>query len=339
MQTAVHQLLPPPGDTRKIGLNILFFHSHPRDPEEHRYPRGLVEYSKPRDPDKWKSAWSQRSHPDVFWPEKWLPADLGNDVRVLFALYDSQSRVADIVDDLFKVLVIRDEWDLCKDDQPLVLVGRDFGTLVLDNLFLKATEEVSTSPTAAKAFVRNVRGVTLYGDEDKSYRIAEFFGTRLENIERVVRTFNVNFCHGVSMTQGSMLFNPAFSGKNLPRELWGRDACQWIRENICESPKWDPEVRWKPESKQSRSYSLLLESCRRATIRFSYRGITSLRHVIFQMTMFENEFIHLRRNGIEGAKILIVQRMLETVGVDVEQHMIARLMMVNSLRMKESLLF
>jgi len=39
--------------------------------------------------------------------------------------------------------------------------------------------------------------------------------------------------------------------------------------------------------------------------------------------MFENEFTYLRHNGIEGAKILIVQRMLATMGVDVEQHMAA----------------
>ncbi len=88
MQTAVHQLWPPPGDMRKTEMNILFFHSYPRDP------------------DDWKSACTQRSHPDVCWPEKWLPADLGFDVRVLFAWY-SQSRVADVVDDLFKALVVR----------------------------------------------------------------------------------------------------------------------------------------------------------------------------------------------------------------------------------------
>jgi len=41
-------------------------------------------------------------------------------------------------------------------------------------------------------------------------------------------------------------------------------------------------------------------------------------------SMFENEFTYLQRNGIEGAKILIVQRMLATVGVDVEQHMVAK---------------
>jgi hypothetical protein len=90
MQTAVHQLWPPPGDMRKTEMNILFFHGYSRDL------------------DGWKSAWTQHKHPDVCWPEKWLPADLGFDVRVLFVSYNiGQSRAADVVDDLFKALVIR----------------------------------------------------------------------------------------------------------------------------------------------------------------------------------------------------------------------------------------
>jgi hypothetical protein len=74
---------------RKTEMNILFFHGTPRYPDE------------------WKSTWTQRSHPDVCWPEKWLPADLGFDVRVLFVSYNGQSRAADVADDLFKALVIR----------------------------------------------------------------------------------------------------------------------------------------------------------------------------------------------------------------------------------------
>jgi hypothetical protein len=100
-----------------------------------------------------------------------------------------------------------------------VLVGRDFGTLVLENLFLKATEEVLTSPTEAGAFVRNVRGVTLYGDEYKSYRIAEFFGRKSENVESViVENFTLS-SRAVFVTQGSMLINPAIYGKNLTRDV------------------------------------------------------------------------------------------------------------------------
>jgi len=37
------------------------------------------------------------------------------------------------------------------------------------------------------------------------------------------------------------------------------DPWQWIKEDIWDV--WDPEVQWKPESKQSRGYNLLLESC------------------------------------------------------------------------------
>jgi hypothetical protein len=114
----------------------------------------------------------------------------------------------------------RDKWDLCKNHQPLVLVGRQFGTLVLDNLFVKAMEEVVNSPTEAGAFVRNVRGVTLYGDEHKSYKIEKFFGGKSEDIERVrVGTSSHSLRHGVFITQGSMLINPAIYGKNLTRHV------------------------------------------------------------------------------------------------------------------------
>ncbi|CAK9211387.1 unnamed protein product [Sphagnum troendelagicum] len=255
-------------------MNILFFHSYPRVPDE------------------WKSAWTQRSHPDVCWPEKWLPADLGFDVRVLFASY-SQSRAADVVDDLFKALVIRDEWDLCKNHQPLVLVGRGFGTLVLDNLFLKATEEVSTSPspTEAGAFVRNVRSVILYGDDFKSYRIEKFFGGRSKHTERVrVWTFRPSVRLAVFITQGSIFINPAIHGKNLTQE-YQFEAIRPILEHLQQK----------------------LDNIAMACDISNYSD-----------SMFENEFTYLRRNGIEGAKILIVQRMLATMGVDVEQHMVAK---------------
>ncbi|CAK9265622.1 unnamed protein product [Sphagnum jensenii] len=272
MQTAVHQLWPPPGDMRKTEMNILFFHDYSRDPDE------------------WKSAWTQHKHPDVCWPEKWLTADLDFDARVLFVSYYGQSCATDVVNVLFKTLVIRDEWDLCKNHQPLLLVGCGFGTLVLDNLFVKAMEEAVTSPTEAGAFVRNVRG--------------------------------------------SMLNNPAIYGKNLTRDVVGMDPCQWIKEAIWED--WDPEVQWKPESKQSRFYNLLLESCRMVYQFEAIRAILvhlqqKLDNIIaacdisnYSDCMFENEFTYLRRNGIEGAKILIVQRMLATMGVDVEQHMVAK---------------
>jgi len=39
------------------------------------------------------------------------------------------------------------------------------------------------------------------------------------------------------------------------------DPCQWIKAELLED--WGPEVPWKPESKQSPGYNLLLESCRK----------------------------------------------------------------------------
>ncbi len=114
----------------------------------------------------------------------------------------------------------RDEWDLCKNHQPLVLVGHGFGTLVLDNLFVKAMEEVVTNPTEAGAFVRNVRGVTLYGDKVKRYKFEKFFGGRSEHIKHVrVVTFSSNLHHAVFIMQGSILINPAVYGKNLTQDV------------------------------------------------------------------------------------------------------------------------
>jgi hypothetical protein len=117
------------------------------------------------------------------------------------------------------VCLCRDEWDLCKNHQPLVLVGGGFGTRVLDDFFLKATEEVLTSPTEAGAFVRNVRGVTLYGRRDQSYKIEKFFGGRSEDIFHLYTRGDLSSRRAVFVTQGSMLINPAVYGKNLTRDV------------------------------------------------------------------------------------------------------------------------
>jgi hypothetical protein len=101
-----------------------------------------------------------------------------------------------------------------------VLVGGGFGTQVLDDLFLKATEEVLTSPTEAGAFVRNVRGVTLYGHRDQSYKIVKFFRAKEDTLP-LDRDGAYCFAWGklFAITQGSMLINPAIYGKNLTRDV------------------------------------------------------------------------------------------------------------------------
>ncbi|CAK9868002.1 unnamed protein product [Sphagnum jensenii] len=134
-----------------------------------------------RDPSKWKSAWTQRSHPDVCWPEKWLPAGLEFDVRLLFVSYHGQPSVADVVDDLFKTLVIRDEWDLCKNHQSLALIGLGYGALVLNDLFHKAMKGVVTSSTGAGAFMRNlkVKGVATTLPEEHHLDIGQVYAGRV----------------------------------------------------------------------------------------------------------------------------------------------------------------
>jgi len=112
------------------------------------------------------------------------------------------------------VCLCRDEWDLCKNDQPLLLVGRGLGTIIVDKFFLKATEELLTSPTEVGPFVRNVRGVTLYGDTNSNpeiYKIEKFFGGNIPFIDDSV--------HQGFITQGSMLINPEIYGKNLTRDV------------------------------------------------------------------------------------------------------------------------
>jgi len=119
------------------------------------------------------------------------------------------------------VCLCRDEWDLCKNHQPLLLVG-GFGTLVLDSLFRKATEELLTSCREAGAFVRNVRGVTLYGDHVENYKIEKFFGGKVEEIKTKVVDVGygpVHLPHNGYITQGSMLINPEIDGKNLKRDV------------------------------------------------------------------------------------------------------------------------
>jgi hypothetical protein len=118
------------------------------------------------------------------------------------------------------VCLCRDQWDLCKNHQPLVLVGGGFGTRVLDDLFLKATEEVLTSPTEAGAFVRNVRGVTLYGHRDQSYKIVKFFRGKSEDILPLDRVrASSSWGELFAITQGSMLIHPPIYGKNLTRDV------------------------------------------------------------------------------------------------------------------------
>jgi hypothetical protein len=72
----VHELWLPPMDkkTQETGLDILFVPG--RLWKDTASARG------------WRGTWMQRDNPDVCWPEVWLPAALGFNVRILSVSYN-----------------------------------------------------------------------------------------------------------------------------------------------------------------------------------------------------------------------------------------------------------
>jgi hypothetical protein len=92
----VHQLWPPPECNRRAELDVVLFH-------------GLQSTANDTS-DAWSSTWTQRGHDDVCWPQKWLPLDLGESVRIFSVSYDAHvvtsphSHVSEIADNLFQTL-------------------------------------------------------------------------------------------------------------------------------------------------------------------------------------------------------------------------------------------
>ncbi len=72
----VHELWSPPMDKKmqETGLDIVFVH-------------GSL-WNNTASARGWRGTWMQRDNPDVCWPEVWLPADLGFDVRILSVSYN-----------------------------------------------------------------------------------------------------------------------------------------------------------------------------------------------------------------------------------------------------------
>jgi hypothetical protein len=64
----VKKLWPPEGDRRVTNMDVVFFSGLEDE------TRKL--FGKPGE------TWVQRGHPEVCWPEQWLPEDLGSNVRI-----------------------------------------------------------------------------------------------------------------------------------------------------------------------------------------------------------------------------------------------------------------
>jgi hypothetical protein len=79
---------------------------------------------------------------------------------------------------------------------------------------------VVTSSTGAGAFMRNLKGFTLYPDKDKSYEIEKFFrGTKLRDIEIFFKVWRLRdiekFLGGRTLRDiksDNLILNPSSSG-------------------------------------------------------------------------------------------------------------------------------
>ncbi len=93
----VHQLWPPSEVKQRTELDVVLFH-------------GLQLTAKDSS-DAWSSTWTQRGHDDVCWPQKWLPFDLVEAVRIFSVSYNAHvvnspyDHVSEIADNLFQTLI------------------------------------------------------------------------------------------------------------------------------------------------------------------------------------------------------------------------------------------
>ncbi len=93
----MHQLWSPPEGKQRTELHVVLFH-------------GLQLTAKDRS-DAWSSTWTQQRHDDVCWPQKWLPFDLVEAVRIFSVSYNAHvvnspyDHVSEIADNLFQTLI------------------------------------------------------------------------------------------------------------------------------------------------------------------------------------------------------------------------------------------
>ncbi|CAM6060623.1 unnamed protein product [Sphagnum tenellum] len=130
--------------------------------------------------DEWKETWTtcptNNREECICWPEKWLPEDLNNNVRILSLSYDSNivasvhSDVIEIGKNLIQSLVTNLSYQSLWDG-PVALIAYSFGGLILKSLVVEAHKHVYQRPKngfddkvhkCCKTFLNNVKGVVFY---------------------------------------------------------------------------------------------------------------------------------------------------------------------------------
>jgi hypothetical protein len=155
----VHNVYPNDRILNHPDLVIIFFHGI--------VPRNKMEFA-------WKETWTSsptNGEESIFWPERWLPNDIGNNVQILSLSYnDIHDDVTEIGRNLLESLVANARYATLW-FAPIVLVGYSFGGLVLKSLvvdvhkrkYQKVTNEYEIRKKKnCERFLENLKGTIFY---------------------------------------------------------------------------------------------------------------------------------------------------------------------------------
>ncbi|CAM6024537.1 unnamed protein product, partial [Sphagnum balticum] len=159
--------------------------------------------------DAWKETWTtgptNYREECICWPEKWLPEDLNNNVRILSLSYDSNivgsvhNDVTEIGINLIQSLIANSSYQSLWDG-PVALIAYSFGGLVLKSLVVEAHKRVYRRPKndldnkiqkCCKTFLNNVKGVIFYGvpHSGATQNLSKYFKWQCQQIN----SFNKDF--------------------------------------------------------------------------------------------------------------------------------------------------
>ncbi|CAK9235043.1 unnamed protein product [Sphagnum troendelagicum] len=252
--------------------------------------------------DEWKETWTTRPTNNreecICWPEKWLPEDLNNNVRILSLSYDSNivasvhNDVTEIGKNLIQSLVINSSYQSLWDG-PVALVAYSFGGLVLKSLVVEVHKHVHQRSRNdlddevhkfCKTFLNNVKGVIFYGVPHASgtQNLSNYFIWQHQQINTLtkyatqsgfkknLKSFNPQMEH-LSMDFKNAVhedLNIYAFGEGLPlNKKWGIlvpyvSATQLSNNNNYKIEDANHLTICKPPYKEHPSYSLLLQCLR-----------------------------------------------------------------------------
>ncbi|KAH8951882.1 hypothetical protein BDL97_09G054200 [Sphagnum fallax] len=247
--------------------------------------------------DEWKETWTTCSTNNreecICWPEKWLPEDLNNNVRILSLSYDSNivasvhNDVIEIGKNLIQSLVTNSSYQSLWDG-PVALIAYSFGGLILKSLVVEAHKHVYQRPKndfddkvhkCCKTFLNNVKGVVFYsvphagGTQSLSnyfiwkhqqintlnkYATQSGFLINLESFNSQMEHLSTDFINAIHKDLNIYAFS-----EGLPLDNWGilvphALAIRLANYNFYKVEDANHLTICKPQNKDHPSYSLLL---------------------------------------------------------------------------------